>query len=216
MQKTGGVGGKEIGGNITPLFLSRRFMKDFIVEEVLTYWEDLRQGRLVPRRSEIDPRKLRRSLNHTFVLESIAPDNIRFRLAGNKLCDAMGMEMRGMPAYAMIEQSGRNAFNETIQAALAHPEILDFQLSPSARMVLLPMADEDDALNRILGCINVDPDQPDFPTRFYVQSVTRTRIIAAQPIKPHLVTELDEDRENFKPKSKNTPLSKSPHLRIIK
>ncbi len=191
-------------------------MKDSITEEVLTYWEDLRRGRLVPRRSDNDPRKLRNSLNYTFILEANSPDNIRFRLAGSKLCDCMGMEMRGMPAYSMVRLEDRNDFNQTLQHALASPEILDFQLAPTAIMVLLPMSDEADVVCRMLGCITTDPADPNFPTRFQVQSVAKTRIIAGKSIKPQLVLELAENQKTFRPNIKKATRSGPPHLRIVK
>jgi hypothetical protein len=205
-----------VDGKVIPLFLSRRLMKDIIAEEVLTYWESLRQGRLVPKRSEIDPRVLLSSLNYTFILEADTPDNIRFRLAGSKLCDCMGMEMRGMPAYSMVDLEGRNDFNTALQSALIEPTILDFQLLPSARMVLLPMADEDNVISRVLGCITVDPSRTVFPTHFRVRSVTKTRIVAAQSIKPQLVMELAEEQRPFELGTKKATQSRSPHLRIIK
>lgn len=191
-------------------------MKDIRTEEVLTYWEDLRRGRLVPRRSDIDPRKLRNSLNYTFILEANSPDNIRFRLAGSKLCDCMGMEMRGMPAYSMVRLEDRNTFNETLQSALARPEIIDIQLAPTARMVLLPISDEADVVCRILGCITVDPAHRSFPTRFQVKSLVKTRIVAAKSIKPQLVLELAENQKSFDADRKKATRSGPPHLRIIK
>lgn len=191
-------------------------MKDIITKEVLAHWESLRMGRLVPRRSEIDPRELKKSLNYTFILEALAPDNIRFRLAGGKLCDCMGMEMRGMPAYSMMMLDSRNAFNEAIQSALANPEILDFQLTPSARMIQLPMADEDNVVSRILGCVNVDPNRTEFPTRFGIRSLTKTRIIAAKITSPKLVAELAESQRPFTLDTKKAASKKPPHLRIVK
>ena len=73
-----------------------------VIKEVEAYWEGLRAGRLVPLRSEIDPREIRGALEHTFILEHTKLNEIRFRLAGNKLGDLLGMELRGMPAYALI------------------------------------------------------------------------------------------------------------------
>ena len=204
-----------INGNIVPLFLNSRTPQNGIIQEVLNYWESLRHGRLVPKRSEIDPRALQRSLNYTFILEASAPDNIRFRLVGSKLSDCMGMEMRGMPAYAMMQMDARNRYNQMLQSALARPEILDLQLSPTARMVLLPMADEDNNVSRFLGCANVDASYPDFPTRFNVHSVTKTRIIAAKSIGPKLL-ELAESQKPFTPDRKKAASGKPPFLRIVK
>lgn len=206
----------EFGGKITPLFLNGPIMKDCIADKVLSHWENLRDGRLVPKRSEIDPRELRNALNYTFILEADAPDNIRFRLAGSKLCDCMGMEMRGMPAYSMIQLGGRNSFNEAIQTCLSHPQMLSFRMQPGASMILLPMADEDDNISRILGCVTVDANHPDFPTRFDVLSMSRTRIIAAKSMIPEPVNGLAEDQQSFQAQTKRAASRKPPFLRIVK
>lgn len=202
-------------GKIIPLFLNSRTRQNGIIQEVLNYWESLRHGRLVPKRSEIDPRALQRSLNYSFILEASAPDNIRFRLVGSKLSDCMGMEMRGMPAYAIMQMDTRNRYNQMLQSALARPEILDLQLSPTARMVLLPMMGEDNNISRFLGCVNVDANHPEFPARFNVRSVTKTRIIAAKSIGPKLL-ELAEDQMPFTPDRKKAASGKPPILRIVK
>ena len=191
-------------------------MKDYIIEEVLSYWETLRNGRMVPKRSELDPRKLRTSLNYTFILEASAPDNIRFRLTGSKLCDCMGMEVRGMPIYSIIRQQERNSFNTTLQTALLKPEILDFQLQPDARMVLLPMSDDEGIINRILGCLSSDPNLPEYPCRFSINSHRKTRIIAAKSTRPHLVSELAENQEPFVQQTKKATENRPPYLRLVK
>jgi len=191
-------------------------MKTDITQGVLIYWQGLRQGRLVPKSSEIETCVLHKSLNYTFILKAITPDNIRFRLAGSKLCDCMGMEMRGMPAYAMLKITGRSRFNEMLQSSLSRPEVLDFQLAPAARMILLPMADDNNTINRILGCISVDPKRPDFPARFCIRSVMKTRINATKPITPKLMSELAEDQQPFAPGTKKATSTKPPFLRIIK
>ena len=43
------------------------------IAEVEAYWEALRGVRMMPLRSEIDPRGIERALDHTFILERIAP-----------------------------------------------------------------------------------------------------------------------------------------------
>jgi hypothetical protein len=206
----------EYGGNVTPLLLNRPMMKDYIANEVLSHWENLRDGRLVPKRSDIDPRALRNALNYTFILEADAPNNIRFRLAGSKLCDCMGMEMRGMPVYSMIDPAARNAFNNAIQTCMARPQILSLRMHPIASMVLLPMADEYNNINRVLGCVTVDPNHPDFPKRFSVLSMTKTRIIAAKSVLAQPMSELAENQQVYEIKKKRATSRKPPFLRIVK
>ncbi|MDE1130590.1 MAG: PAS domain-containing protein, partial [Ascidiaceihabitans sp.] len=77
------------------------------LSQVESYWEALRGSRLVPKRSEIDPRGIEYALEYTFVLERIAIGMARFRIAGSHLCNIMGMEVRGMPLSSFITPSGR-------------------------------------------------------------------------------------------------------------
>ncbi|MCB2111761.1 MAG: PAS domain-containing protein, partial [Rhodobacteraceae bacterium] len=80
---------------VVPFAQTRSCMRFHSISVVRAYWEALRAGREVPYRSEIDPRGIESALEHTFVLERIAPRIARFRLAGVHLCDLMGMEVRG-------------------------------------------------------------------------------------------------------------------------
>ncbi len=82
------------GRNIIPLFGTRSKTLFSQINEVEAYWYGLRSGRVVPFRSEIDPRGIERALPYTFILERIAPGLARFRLAGSHLNDLLGMSAR--------------------------------------------------------------------------------------------------------------------------
>jgi hypothetical protein len=82
-------------------------------------------------------------------------------------------------------------------------------------MVLLPMAGEDNIVSRFLGCVNVDSHHADFPTRFDIRSVAKTRIIAAKSIGPKFL-ELAESQKPFTPDRKKATFGKPPFLRIVK
>lgn len=72
------------------------------LNQVESYWEALRGTRMMPKRSEIDPRGIESALEYTFILERIAPGMARLRIAGSHLSDLMGMEVRGMPLTSFI------------------------------------------------------------------------------------------------------------------
>ena len=57
---------------------------------VEAYWTALRGARLVPSRSEVDPRGIEAALDRAFVAERIAPGVARLRLAGAHLADLNG------------------------------------------------------------------------------------------------------------------------------
>jgi len=77
-------------------------MSDPILESLKSYWENLRAGRVAPYRSEIDPREFKHALENMFILEIVGDKNIRVRLAGMKMCEMMGMEVRGMSPRPMF------------------------------------------------------------------------------------------------------------------
>ena len=59
------------------------------------YWNEVRAGRLAPQRLEIEPSSIAGILSETFMLERIDAAAYQFRLAGTRLCELFGSELRG-------------------------------------------------------------------------------------------------------------------------
>ena len=55
------------------------------ISQVEAYWDALRGARLVPDRSEVDPRGIERALEYAFIMELVAPGVGRLRIAGGHL-----------------------------------------------------------------------------------------------------------------------------------
>jgi hypothetical protein len=88
-------------------------MKQRTSQILFAYWNEVRAGRIAPRRFEIEPSRIGSILSETFILERIngaetagtdpAPRCVtpelrpvyRYRLAGTKLCDQFGDDFRG-------------------------------------------------------------------------------------------------------------------------
>jgi hypothetical protein len=65
-------------------------------KQLFDYWNRVRDGRLAPRREEIEPSDIRELLSDTFILEvSGTLRTISYRLAGTRLCAAFGRELKG-------------------------------------------------------------------------------------------------------------------------
>lgn len=64
-------------------------------QTLYAYWNDVRKGRLAPRRFEIEPSRITSVLSETFILERAERARYRFRLAGTKVCELAGAELRG-------------------------------------------------------------------------------------------------------------------------
>lgn len=147
------------------------------ISQVEAYWDALRGMRIMPKRSEIDPRGIENALEYTFVLERIAPGMARLRIAGSHLSDLMGMEVRGMPLTAFITPSGRRQMSDALEEVFQRPATCELRLngetardkpSMDARMLLLPLKSDLGDVSRILGCFVARGDIGRSPRRFDV------------------------------------------------
>ena len=70
-------------------------MKQKTTQILDAYWNELRAGRLAPKRLEIEPSRIGSILAETFMLERAGASLYRYRLAGTRLCEIFGSELRG-------------------------------------------------------------------------------------------------------------------------
>lgn len=163
--------------------------QDAVILDLLNYWERLRAGRIAPMRSELDPREFRDALHYSFVLHKTRFHDLRIRLSGMSLNDLMGMELRGMPANALIAPDHRQDFDDILSSILANPHISELKLAsaaslpnepPTARMLLLPLCDDQGQVTRIMGAISLRHQIALAPCRFRIRQTKRTRIVATK------------------------------------
>ena len=154
------------------------------------YWTALRGSRLLPLRSEIDPRGLKGALEYCFVLERIAPGIARLRVAGSHLGDLMGMEVRGMPISSFLTGNARQEFGEMLEEVFETPATASIMLSAEtgfgrpplrARMILLPVRSDLGDTSRVLGGFVTEGDIGRVPRRFNVDMIKLSPIVAREP-----------------------------------
>jgi len=153
-----------------------------------SYWTALRRGDDIPSRSQIDPRGLENILPQTFILERIAPGIARFRLAGQKVNEMAGMEVRGMPITAFFTPQARKQVSSALENMFDTPAIIELTLktennrlrgSREARMLLLPLRSDLGDVSRALGVFISEGNPTGVSQRF---SVTETQI---RPVAEH-------------------------------
>ncbi|PJN93798.1 PAS domain-containing protein, partial [Amaricoccus sp. HAR-UPW-R2A-40] len=131
-------------------------MNDLVLSSLRTYWERLRAGRIAPYRAEIDPRQFEGALENMFIVERVSPDNMRIRLAGMKICEMMGMEVRGMEPGFLVDAADRLRFDRLLGVVMSEPAVVDLALSTGGRqraaMLLMPLRSDFGEINRVLGC----------------------------------------------------------------
>lgn len=151
-----------------------------------TYWERLRAGRIAPYRAEIDPRQFESALENMFIVERLAPDNMRIRLAGMKICEMMGMEVRGMQPGHLVDEADRVRFERLLNVVMAEPSVVELKLAAEGRggryratMLLMPLRSDFGEINRVLGCTSGQGEVFAAPLAFRIEDV------AVTPIEPN-------------------------------
>jgi len=166
--------------NVISMFGFKNETRFLEIKQVEAYWEGLRMGRLVPLRSEIDPRGIERALEYTFVLERIAPGLGRFRLSGMHLNDLLGMEVRGMPFTSFFTPAARNTVTDALEMVFDGPQVAELTLTAEkgigkpamdAKVILLPLRSDLGEVTRILGALVTCGPIGRAPRRFNVTDV---------------------------------------------
>jgi hypothetical protein len=210
--------------------------------QVEAYWEALRGARIMPYRSEIDPRGIEQALEYSFIVERIAPGIARLRIAGSHLTDLMGMEVRGMPLTAFIAPGSRRQVSDTLEEIFETPATCTINLHSekgpgmpplTARMVLMPLKSDLGDVSRLLGALVSVGEMGRSPRRFEVTGCALRPILTrdgAAPIAPRKpaaaqVPTLSKPRQpvrnpGFSDPAQafeaSTPRRDAPYLRLVK
>ncbi len=134
-------------------------MKNGVTKTLYKYWDELRGGRPAPNRSEIDPGQIRSLLGDTFILEINSPQDIRYRLAGTRLCSTHCRELKGRNFLRGWNDKDREALTSLIAAitedaaaavigVAGHTER---KQQVAMEMVLLPLNVPGEGRIRVLG-----------------------------------------------------------------
>lgn len=146
-----------------------------ILEELETYWRDLRGARRIPVRSDVDPVRIDAALPYAFILDRVAPGVGRLRVAGQKLSAFVGMEARGMPLTSFFTADARDMVMQQTENVFSRPALVEMPLMSArslgrpkltGRMLLLPLLGPDGDVSRALGAILTDGMIGRLPRRF--------------------------------------------------
>jgi len=227
-------GDNSIMSNVISMLPQRERRQYTALREVQDYWDKLRGTKLVPNRSDIDPRAIQSSLEYAFVLERIAPGIARFRLAGMHLNDLLGMDVRGMPLTAMFTPEGRNALSQVVEEVFSGPQTARLNVvseraigrpALEGQVLLCPMASDFGDVNRILGCFQTLGEVGRQPRRFSV-AAEHTRPLSAETsdklteerAKDAYRAQRAQSREIYKAHReahRDTPQRGTQHLRLV-
>ena len=134
-------------------------MKHPSTRAVFEYWNKRRGTRPTPERGEIDPTEIRQALGDTFMLATDFVDQLRFRLAGTRVCALFCREIKGEAFNALWSEASRKAIGELM--AIVDEEHVGAVAGLTGQteegdaaeleMLLLPLAHSGHARIRALG-----------------------------------------------------------------
>ena len=129
-------------------------------KQLYNYWLNLKGNRAAPERSEIEPGDIRKLLGDTFILEvNHAAKYVIYRLAGTKLCDAYGKELKGLGYLVHWEEGDTvkvlsaisNVYSNNIPNVISHHGRTEQNRFMDYETLLLPLQPVSDGTTRILG-----------------------------------------------------------------
>ena len=136
-------------------------MKHASTRAVFDYWNKKRGIRPAPERADIDPTEIRHALSDTFMLAADFVDQLRFRLAGTRVCALFGREIKGETFTALWSESNRKAIDdllavvtdETTGVVAGLTGRADDDAETDLELLLLPLAHIGHARIRALGVL---------------------------------------------------------------
>jgi len=129
--------------------------------QLYAYWDRVRNGRVAPRRFEIEPARIPAQLPETFIAESAGALGFRFRLAGTKICEQFGKELRGIDLLSLFDDDDRDRLAAVLHSvftngAVGHAVFRSFTAAnrqATFEIAVMPLIHSGETINRLLGVI---------------------------------------------------------------
>lgn len=143
-------------------------MRTRTAQTLYGYWNSVRAQRFAPRRFEIEPARISDLLPETFILERAELADLRYRLAGTRICEQFAVEFRGRSFF-----DGWNAEDRATVADCIHRVVTEGAVALLAieaetgrgrvagfEILLLPLTHTRETVDRVLGAMSVLHDEP--------------------------------------------------------
>ncbi|MEZ5842177.1 MAG: PAS domain-containing protein [Hyphomicrobiaceae bacterium] len=150
-------------------------MRQKTSQTLFAYWNEVRAGRIAPRRLDIEPARIAEVLPDALILERVDFETYRFRLAGTRLCEHLGTDTRGRNLFDLFaDEQDRITLERQCAAICKQGAVGVFTLIAEYRggarasyeMVLHPLLHTSQTIDRLLGVMTplADPSaQPPDP-----------------------------------------------------
>lgn len=129
--------------------------------DVYGYWNALRGTADAPMKSQIQPSTLGHMLTSLFILEIGGDGIVTFRLAGSRICDLFGHDLRDESFSELFGDGHAGDIESTLIGAMRHamPALINATGYSTAghqasfEIIVMPLRSEDGGCERLLGAI---------------------------------------------------------------
>jgi hypothetical protein len=136
-------------------------MKHSASRDLFAHWNERRGMRALPERGEIEPAAIRAALGDTFILGAEPGEDLRFRLAGTRVCALFGRELKD-ETFTALWDAGHHLAIRRLLAAVTEEEIgavagararTPEGFSCELELLLLPLRHRGRSGRRMLGAL---------------------------------------------------------------
>jgi hypothetical protein len=132
------------------------------------YWNELRAGRIAPRRLEVEPSRIAGILSETFMLERVNAGDYQYRLAGTRLCELFGAELRCSNFLSGWQEADQDLLAHKLALICEQGAVLTLEIEISGaprhalefEAILLPLVHTANSINRIIGAMSLTSPTP--------------------------------------------------------
>ena len=137
-------------------------MKQTTLQILYAYWSSLRAGRIAPLRLEIDPSRIGSILPEIFLLERTDAAAYCYRLAGTRLCEIFGAELRGSNILDGWSATDRVVLARDLAFTCEQGAVTLLTMEASAdrtrrvqlEVILLPLMHANNMIGRVIGAMS--------------------------------------------------------------
>ncbi|MBB4233761.1 hypothetical protein GGD57_000299 [Rhizobium esperanzae] len=129
--------------------------------EIFDYWNRIRGAADAPLKSQVEPSAVPHLLQSLFILETREAGDIGFRLAGTRICDLFGRDLRGERFSSLwangqdadIERTAMGVMDHTMPALFNATGYSTVGHQASFEIIMMPLRSPHGACDRLLGAI---------------------------------------------------------------
>ena len=163
-------------------------MQQRTLQILYAYWNGLRAGRIAPSRLEIDPSRIGAILPEIFLVERLATATYSYRLAGTRLCEIFGRELRGTNLLDGWSAADRAVLAQDLALTCEQGAATHFVMEGGAgnarrvqmETLLLPLMHAGDAIERVIGATSAIAS----PHWLGHDKLVEKRLLSHEPIWP--------------------------------